>query len=412
MVPEAVQSAVRSLGEASLDGGHAEPPFVVVDLEAFRRNAASLVERANDQPIRVSTAALCCRYLIHLARRLPGFSGGVLAASLPEALDLARDPESPVEDVLVGYPSVDRAAVTSLVADRVARERITLTVDDSAHLELVEAAVRDAGLTPGDAPIRICLDVDLPVRAVTRRVGGRRTAIHDAQEAGTVAAAISADPTMALVGLRFQDAPVGLGVAARLFTRSARATDDLAERRTAVVGAVTTRLRRAGRPRLEFVCGGTTATLHVVRRDPVFTEVLAGSGLLEATRPGGCREVTPVPAVYVVLPVIRRPAPDLLNCAVNGYGDALGGARQVLPVAPKGLSVLDAPAPGKPGAAEILLRLDGGRGGTDLAPGVGSPIWFRPASAGGLVSRVDSVHLVHRGHLVGTVPTYRGELRS
>ena len=67
MVPEAVQSAVRSLGEASLDGGHAEPPFVVVDLEAFRRNAASLVERANDQPIRVSTAALCCRYLIHLS---------------------------------------------------------------------------------------------------------------------------------------------------------------------------------------------------------------------------------------------------------------------------------------------------------------------------------------------------------
>jgi D-serine deaminase-like pyridoxal phosphate-dependent protein len=36
-------------------------------------------------------------------------------------------------------------------------------------------------------------------------------------------------------------------------------------------------------------------------------------------------------------------------------------------------------------------------------------VWFRHAKAGELCERFDAVHLIRRGEVVDTVPTYRGE---
>ncbi len=41
-----------------------EPPFAIVDLTAFRSNAADLVRRANGKPIRVASKSVRCRHLI------------------------------------------------------------------------------------------------------------------------------------------------------------------------------------------------------------------------------------------------------------------------------------------------------------------------------------------------------------
>ena len=48
-----------------------------------------------------------------------------------------------------------------------------------------------------------------------------------------------------------------------------------------------------------------------------------------------------------------------------------------------------------------------GRGARDLKPG--ERVWFRHAKAGELCERVNELHLVANGEIVGTVPTYRGE---
>jgi D-serine deaminase-like pyridoxal phosphate-dependent protein len=43
---------------------HLEAPFAIVDMAAFRANAAAMVSRAAGKPIRLASKSLRCRYLI------------------------------------------------------------------------------------------------------------------------------------------------------------------------------------------------------------------------------------------------------------------------------------------------------------------------------------------------------------
>ena len=49
-----------------------DPPLALVDLDAFDRNAADLVRRAGNLPIRIATKSVRCRYLIERALARPG----------------------------------------------------------------------------------------------------------------------------------------------------------------------------------------------------------------------------------------------------------------------------------------------------------------------------------------------------
>ncbi len=89
------------------------PPLVVVDLDAFDRNAADLVRRAEGKPIRVASKSLRVPALIERALAAPGFHG-VLAYTLREALWLEEHGVS--DDVVIAYPTVDRPALEALLA--------------------------------------------------------------------------------------------------------------------------------------------------------------------------------------------------------------------------------------------------------------------------------------------------------
>ena len=82
--------------------------MVVVDLDAFDANAADLARRAAGKPVRVASKSLRVPALLRRALAAPGFAG-VLAYSLREALWLVEEGLS--DDVVMGYPSVDRAAL-------------------------------------------------------------------------------------------------------------------------------------------------------------------------------------------------------------------------------------------------------------------------------------------------------------
>jgi D-serine deaminase-like pyridoxal phosphate-dependent protein len=423
VVPESVIAATAGL----------EPPYAVLDLEAFRRNAADLAARANDVPIRVATKSVRCRHLLRMVVALPGYGGGLLASSLAEALWLAgaqgRDTEADADpvsrDIVVGYPSVDRSSLAALAADEVARTRLTLMIDDPAQLALLRQALDQAG--PCETPVRVCLDVDASYRLGPAHLGARRSPIRTPEQAAELTDHVVADPRLLLDGVMFYDAqiagipdrPAGAAWAApavRLLKRTSAL--ELASRRTAVIAAVSERLRHAGRPRLRFVNGGGTGSLEVVRRDAVLTELAAGSGLLAPTLFDGYRAFTPAPAAYFVLPVLRRPAPDLVTCAAGGFvaSGPAGSDRLPTPVHPPGLALTAAEGAGE---VQTPLRVQrGGRGasGEEALPTIGSAVWFRHAKAGELLEHFDALHLVRRGvrggTLVDTVPTYRGELRS
>jgi D-serine deaminase-like pyridoxal phosphate-dependent protein len=186
-----------------------------------------------------------------------------------------------------------------------------------------------------------------------------------------------------------------LGPAVRAMKRaSAR---ELAGRRAAVVRAVSEVAP------LRFVNGGGTGSVETTAAEPAVTEVAAGSGLFAPTLFDAYRAFTARPAALFALPVVRRPSPTTATVLGGGYlaSGAAGADRLPRPVLPAGLR-LDR----REGAGEVQTPV-AGEAARSLR--VGDRVWFRHAKAGELCERFDAVHLIRRGEVVDTVPTYRGE---
>jgi D-serine deaminase-like pyridoxal phosphate-dependent protein len=384
-------------GDLSSATEHLDPPLAAVDLDAFDHNAADLLRRAGGVPVRLASKSVRCRALVQ--RALDAGLQGILAFTLPEALWLAGHGH---EDIVVAYPTVDRAALRELAAGP--RDRITLMVDCREHLDLAGAAVREAG----GGPIRVCLDVDASWWLLGGRlkVGAKRSPVRTPAHAAALAREIVARPEVELDGLMAYEAHIAgvgdrppgrplMGAAIRAMQRAS--SRELLVRRGAVVEAV-----RAVAP-LRFVNGGGTGSVERTSADPAVTEVAAGSGLFAPTLFDAYTSFAPRPAAFFALPVVRRPDERTATVLGGGYlaSGAAGADRLPQPFAPPGLK-LDR----QEGAGEVQTPLHG-PGAAGLR--VGGRVWMRHAKAGELCERFDELHLVRGGELVDTVPTYRGE---
>ena len=385
---------------------HLEAPLAVADLAAFDQNAADLVRRAADKPIRVASKSVRCRYLVERALARPGFAG-VMTYSLPEALWLTEQwqgTEFDGTDLLVAYPTVDHAALRRLAADDRARSSIAVVVDSVAHLDLIDAALG------ADHPdVRVCLELDVSWRPLPGvHVGTRRSPVYQPAEAGELAERIVRRPGFTLVGLMAYEGQIaGVGdtggrrmhsAAVKLMQR--RSGPELVARRAAAVAAV-----RAVAD-LEYVNGGGTGSIELTRSDDSVTEIAAGSGLIGPTLFDAYSRFSPEPAVLYALPVVRRPADGIATLFSGGYiasGPAQAN-RQPLPYLPEGLSLVP-----MEGAGEVQTPVTGDAA-NELA--LGDRVWLRHAKAGELAERFDEYHVIEGDQVVRTVPTYRGEGRN
>ena len=105
---------------------HLDAPLAIVDLAAFDANAADLVRRAAGKPVRVASKSVRCRALLERVLAVEGFAG-IMSYTLTESIWLAR---SGFDDILLAYPSADRAGFAELTADPKLAGRITVLLDE------------------------------------------------------------------------------------------------------------------------------------------------------------------------------------------------------------------------------------------------------------------------------------------
>ncbi len=367
-----------------------DPPFAVIDVDAFFANAADLVHRANGTPIRLASKSVRVRSLLDEVLARPGFRG-VMGFSLTEAIWLVRHG---IDDVLIGYPTVDRSALLTLAADEELAGRITLMIDDVAHLDFVASV-----LGPDHPVLRVCIDIDTSWQPFGLHIGARRSPIRTPEQAVALARAVVGRPGFRLVGLMTYEAQIAglpdLNPVVRWM--KGRSASEIASRRAEVVAAV-----QAVMP-LEFVNAGGTGSLETSGAGREVTELTAGSGLFAPALFDGYRSFHPRPAAAFALPVVRRPGPRVATLFSGGYAASgpAGRSRLPSPYLPAGLVTTVSE-----GAGEVQTPV---RGVVADELRVGDRVWMRHAKAGEMCERFDVVHLVSGDQLVATVPTYRGE---
>jgi D-serine deaminase-like pyridoxal phosphate-dependent protein len=377
---------------------HLDPVFAAVDLDALSYNAFDMVRRAAGKPIRIATKSVRCRAIVQAALAVPGYRG-VLAYTLAEGLWLAET----LDDVVVGYPSVDRASYQRLGGSGELASRVTVMVDSVAQLDFIDAVV-----PPGKREtIRVALELDSSWDSpVLGHVGVWRSPVHSAAQARDLARAVSGRRGFRLVGLMgyeaqvagLGNAPTGkplLGLAVRRIQKASMS--ELYERRALAVKAV------GEIAELEFVNGGGTGSIEATGADDSVTEIAAGSGLFGPHLFDNYRHFRPAPAAAFALPVVRKPSPD--RAALLGGGWVASGppGRDRLPqlVWPKGLRMVSREMAGEVqtpvvGPAAARLR-------------VGDRVWARHTKAGELSEHANELYVLDGESVSEVVPTYRGE---
>lgn len=377
-----------------------DPPFAIVDADAFDANADALVARAAGRPIRVASKSVRCRELLRDVLRRPGYAG-VMAFTLPEANWLVSS--GVTDDALLGYPTAHRAAIRQLAASEQLSAAVTLMVDSEEQLDLIDSVVAPAARPA----LRVCLDLDASWRPLPgAHIGVRRSPLHSPAAIATLAARVVARPGFRLVGVMSYEAQIaGLGDAPTgrpFYGRLLRAVQagsyrELRARRAAAIRAV------QGHADLEFVNGGGTGSVALTAADPSVTELTAGSGLYGPTLFDLYRSWRPTPAAYFATSVVRRPHKGMVT--VHGAGWIASGpadpSRLPTPALPEGLRLL-----GTEGAGEVQTPL-AGRAAASLRPG--DRVWWRHAKAGELCEHVDTLHVVRGDVIERSVPTYRGD---
>jgi D-serine deaminase-like pyridoxal phosphate-dependent protein len=379
---------------------HLDAPLALVDLAAFDANAADLVRRAAGKPIRLATKSVRCRALLERALAQEGF-GGLMSFTLAESLWLAR---AGFTDVLLAYPSADRAGYAELAADPKLAAAVSVMVDDVAQLDLIDAARGS-----GTETVRVCLELDTSLRKLggRLRIGALRSPLHDPERLAELARAVTRRPGFRLVGLMGYEGHVaGVGdavpgrplrsLAIRVMQSTAR--KQLAARRADAVQAV-----RAVEPGLEFVNGGGTGSVQHTAAEAAVTEIAAGSGLYVPRLFDNYTSFHGRPAALFAQPVVRRPGVGVVTVLGGGYpaSGAPGPDRLPEPYLPEGLRYDP-----QEGAGEVQTPLLGSAA-DDLL--IGDKVWFRHAKAGELCERFARLELVEGDRVTASVPTYRGE---
>lgn len=399
-----------------------EPPFAAVDSVALDFNASQLITRSNALPVRVASKSVRSRAILgrvlgrdRIAESTAGSNTaagqgfqGIMAYSTAEALWLAGTGDQHgvdgVENILMGYPSVDTTSLAAITRDPVLSSRITLMVDDVAHLDIIRAAAGSDRLAP-----RICIDVDASLRIGPAHIGVRRSPLREPAQVAELARVAHARG-FHVVGVMFYEAQIaGLPDSNRAVELMKRlSASELLVRRQAVVSAVTDVVGP-----LEIVNGGGTGSLEVTSADPVVTEVTAGSGLFLPALFDRYKAFPPNPALYFALPVLRKPTASIATAFGGGYiaSGPVSATRVPLPVgfsnAVRGVTRGGLKMIRNEGAGEVQTPL---RGAESVA--IGDRIWFRHAKAGEVCERFDTLYVIDADGGRTAVPTYRGESKN
>ncbi|MEI9994525.1 MAG: DSD1 family PLP-dependent enzyme [Rhizomicrobium sp.] len=236
-----------------IPGGAArlQTPALVLDLDAFERNVAHMVEHARKAGIGLRPHAKTHKSVEIAKRQIAAGANGVCCAKLGEAEALAA---GGIGSILLTSPVVTEAGMARLMTLNAGMEELIVVCDNATVAARLDDAARQAG-----KPLKVLVDID---------PGISRTGIRPADAPALVAQVAAA------AGLEFLGLQCYAGQAQHMESPNERRDTTL--KVMADLGALRDTLAAAGvAPKI--ISGGGTGTFDIDPQAHVLTELQVGS---------------------------------------------------------------------------------------------------------------------------------------
>ncbi|MCS7188975.1 MAG: alanine racemase [Bacteroidia bacterium] len=370
-------------------------PAAFVDMQALETNAQKVLEYAGRLPIRIATKSIRCLYLLKYIRQLSERFCGFLCMSAREALYLAREG---LDDFVIGYPffqPAEQLAYLELV--RMGKKAVAM-VDSIEQAEALHHTFQGTSYKAS-----LCLDIDVSSDWGWLYFGVRRSPLRSVEEVVRFAQVLRRLDRVEVVGMMAYEAQIagvgdkGIGWKGLLLRYlKGLSWQEVVEKRRLVVEA----LKEMGFS-LQFVNGGGTGSLSETAKDPVVTEVTAGSAFFAPALFDYYEKVSFMPAAGFSLEIVRRPAEEIYTCHGGGYiaSGAVSSEKLPKPWLPPHMRFLK-----HEGAGEIQTPVYIPNPPSFLR--IGEPLYFRHAKSGELSQHFPYLYLLRGERIEAKVPTY------
>ncbi|RAP24058.1 L-gulono-1,4-lactone oxidase [Brevibacillus laterosporus] len=376
-------------------------PFAYIDLDLLDQNMAEIVARSNGKRIRIASKSIRS---VPMLRRILDYHPmiqGIMCFTASEALFLW---ENGFDDLLLGYPVVDKSLLLSITQAVQQGAQITLMVDSLEHVCLIEEVAREM-----DTPLLLCVDMDASVPFFSLHFGVYRSPLHMVEEVMQVVERIATSSWLVLDGIMSYEAQIA-GVGDNMPGQSIkngfisylkkRSIRSIREKRARVYNEL-----QRHNISIRFCNGGGTGSMTSTCQEDAVTEVTVGSGFYAPALFDYYREFRLQPAAGFAIEIVRKPKPNIYTCSGGGYvaSGSIGKEKLPAPYLPPQVKLLSLEGAGE---VQTPVRYTG-----EQELSIGDPIFFRHSKAGELCERFPALHLLREGKIVGEAMTYRGEGR-
>jgi len=373
-------------------------PIACLDLDMLDKNISSLLERSRTKPVRIATKSIrSVTVLKYIQEKSESFIG-FMSFTLEEACFIS---DNGLDNILLGYPTMQRAAIEE-VGNRIKNgKNIVLMVDREEHVSQLNTIGKEIGCS-----FSVCIDVDVSTKFPGVYFGVHRSSVKSNQDftqlLNTIVNCENVEP-VGLMGYEAQIAGVSDGQHGKktkssiVRTLKKRSIPKIAARRKILV-----KLYKGITDREPIIvnAGGTGSIESSVEENWV-NEVTIGSGFYQPSLFDDYKLFKHEPAAFFGLEVARKPRPGIYTLNGGGYiaSGSFGPSKLPRPYLPSGMNLEK-----NEGAGEVQTPV---YYSGELK--LGDPVFFRHAKAGELFERFNTISLIRNGEIINVCNTYRGD---
>lgn len=374
-----------------------ERPFAWLDLDALDKNIRTVQEACGGKQIRIATKSIRSVEMLRYVQKNLANVVGFMTFTAAETIFLLQQQ---FDDLLLGYPVMEEAAIRRLLHFVKDGKSVTFMVDRPEHIQLLAKLGLEIGVR-----VQVCIDINVSNDFKVLYFGTKRSSLYSLETLTPFLQEIqktSAIEVVGAMGYEAQIAGVGNRPANALKGKVIEAMQVQAKKQVTQFRRLAIAHIKAYFPNLRFVNGGGSGSMLYTNQQKEVTEITVGSAFYAPALFDQFTHLQLEKAAGFALSVTRKPEKNIVVCHGGGYtaSGAIGLDRLPVFYEPSNFAYLSLEGAGE---VQTPIKVKGKH------INIGDTIYFRHAKAGELCERFQVLHGIREDKYMGPYTTYRGD---